>query len=145
MVMFEVSDKLANQGDRSTDATLPERELDTGHTTLAGPRSSKSCPWRTTRHLISNISRILLKDIVDMLAVSVGMLTMHPYDDQDQFSVVMATIGYAKDQVWMEEAPRPENPAEQNYLSSIWGFLQHLPNECDCNICRGKYSPQERY
>lgn len=140
MVMLEVSKKLTNS--QATSDAL--REVGIEHTMTAGPRSASSCPWKTSSRLISRISHDILVTVLDMLAISVGMLTVHPYDDGDTFSVVMATVGYAKDQAWMEEVSQPEISAEQDYLSSIWGFLQHTA-ECDCNLCQGKYSPQQGY
>ncbi|KAJ5225416.1 hypothetical protein N7468_006641 [Penicillium chermesinum] len=145
MVMFEVSDKLLHRPAHSDTRVPMKHEVVTEHAALADQGSINSCPWKATYRLVSQISRSILIEILDMLAISVGMLTMHPYDDQDEFSVTMATQAYAKDQAWVEVPLQTETWAEQNYLSSMWGFLQYITSNCDCNLCQGKYSPQQGY
>ncbi|KAJ6161360.1 hypothetical protein N7470_004756 [Penicillium chermesinum] len=109
--------------------------------TLTSPGNVSGQCFRNRCEMI----KMVMFEILDMLAISVGMLTMHPYDDQDEFSVTMATQAYAKDQAWVEVPLQTETWAEQNYLSSMWGFLQYITSNCDCNLCQGKYSPQQGY
>lgn len=82
------------------------------------------------------------REMLDMLAMQIGRLTLHGYTDEDDLAVGMARLTEQQEHEWKtsETEETPMDESERRHLRFFWARVHFKMDGCGCRQCLGMYS-----